>query len=63
MLASAPTGNISGEATIPPSNIRREATRQSVLAGLHNEYLLAPAKALIEYLRRKAPITRMGQAP
>ena len=30
MLASAPTGNTSGEATIPTSNIRLEAMRQSV---------------------------------
>lgn len=28
MLASAPTGNTSGEATIPASNIRLEAMRQ-----------------------------------
>jgi hypothetical protein len=29
MLASAPTGNTSGEATIPASNIRLEAMRQA----------------------------------
>ena len=29
MLASAPTGNTSGEATIPASNIRLEAMRHT----------------------------------
>ena len=32
MLASAPTGNTSGEATIPASNIRLEAMRHPRIA-------------------------------